>query len=168
MKQTDKNDPIIHSDYAPAFFALAATRVLDRIFAGGLVSARAQTLDVPARAMSALILLEKGPMGVAEIASRIGVTHAAVIKNMRTMHDRGLVEHRQDPNDARRRPLHLTPDGRAAVARVEAYLRRAQSVYTEIFEEIGVDLHDAMLKMEAALDRESFDRRFERLGRAPE
>jgi DNA-binding MarR family transcriptional regulator len=134
MKPVDGRDPTIHGAYAPAFFALAATRVLDKILVTGATGAKEQGLDIPARAMSALILLTEGPMGVAELAQRLGVTPAAVIKNTRTLRDRGLIESRDDEHDARRRPLHLTPAGRKAVETVDAFVRRAQRVYSEIFD----------------------------------
>ncbi len=163
MRVENEPDKVIHHDYAPAFFGLVTTRVLDRIIVTGVDAAVQNGLDIPARSMSALILLAAEPMGVSELAERLGVTHAAAIKNTRALLEQKLIERCEDISDARRRPLYLTLQGRACVTDVVEFVKIAQCVYADLFEEVGVDLHEAMLKMEAALKREGFNERFKRL-----
>jgi DNA-binding MarR family transcriptional regulator len=154
-------EALIHHAYAPAFFALIASRITERILASGTGLAGRRGISVPGRSMSSLLLLKAGPMSVTEIAATLKVTHAASIKNVRALLDAGLVERRDDPGDARRKPLHLTEDGMAEAERVDAFMRESGAVYAEIFEEVGVDIHAALLRMEAALDRKDFAARFE-------
>ena len=107
--------------------------------------------DVPARSLSTLMLLdETGPQGVTAIARRLRMTHPLMIELTRTLESRGIVQARSDPADARRRVLALTPQGQAAAAQLRERLRTLEAFYRSLFEEIGVDLLDAVERFERA------------------
>ena len=115
--------------YAPAFFAFLAIQLTDRITSEGARFSATIGLEIPVNTMSTIMVLKEGPASVTEIAS------------------------------ARRKPLSLTSKGILVAADVSTVIEKAQSVYRDLFEEIGADLHEALLKMNAALDRVSFDTR---------
>ena len=148
--------------YAPAFFAFLAIQLTDRITSEGARFSTAIGLEIPVNTMSTIMVLKGGPASVTEIASALNVSHVAVIKTIRILIDKGILERRNDPSDGRRKPLSLTSKGTQVAADVSTVIEKAQSVYRELFEEIGVDLHEALLKMNASLDRISFDNRLAR------
>lgn len=148
--------------YAPAFFALAASRLVDRIVDEGSVAAVSAGLSAPVRTFSLLLALRDGPLAVTEIAARMKVTHAAVIKQAKPLIDAQFVSRAQDPADRRRAPLKLTAKGRRESDRVIEFTKAAQKTYEVIFDEIGSDASDAISRIDAALDRASFDERMSR------
>ncbi|MEE2526347.1 MarR family transcriptional regulator [Hyphobacterium sp. HN65] len=145
--------------YAPAFFARRASMLVDKIISQGGASMQAFGLKSPVPAISTLLVLRKAELSVTEIATHLGVTHAAIIKNVRLLEREGLVERISDDRDARRKPLRLTAGGQEESVRTAAFLAAAQTAYRQIFEEIGVDMDAAIVRMEAALERQSFDLR---------
>lgn len=149
--------------YAPAFFALMATQLADRIVDEGGRAAKRHGLVAPVRAYSTLLALAEESRSVTEIAAQLGLTHAAVIKQVRPLIEEGLLERSQDQNDARRRPLQLTARGTAEVALIAEFMAAAQQVYAAIFAEIGTDLDAAVRAFAAALDRSPFDARMSAL-----
>ena len=130
-----------------------------------LVDAHARWLaevgpDVPARALSTMMLLdETGGQGVTQIARRLRLTHPLLIEVTRALEAKGLVAARPDPEDGRRRVLELSPAGRAAAARLRERLKTLDAFYRALFDEIGVDLLDALERLErAARKRPLIDR----------
>ena len=110
--------------------------------------------DVPPRALSTIMLLhEAGPQGVTQIARRLRFTHPLMIELTRALEAKGLVSPRSDPSDARRRLLELTPAGRAAARKIGERLQTLDAFYSRLFEEIGVDLLDAVERLEGAARR---------------
>jgi len=155
-------DEYIHGALAPGFFGLLMLGVVDRLVEGGVPAAEAAGISVPVRAFSTMALLNQADQSVTELAPRLGVTHAAVIKTARQLEALGLVERRADPGDARRKPLSLTAEGREEAALILSYMDRAARVYRGLFEEAGMDLFKGMQALNAALDRESFSARMAR------
>lgn len=151
---------VIHS-YAPAFFGLAASRLIDRIVDEGGEAARRAGLTAPVRTYSMLIVLQEEALTVTEIAARLGVTHAAVIKQSKPLLAARLIARKQDAADRRRMPLSLTEKGRREAAKVVSFMKAAQRVYQNLFEEVGADLFEAILRFDAALDRAPFNQRME-------
>ncbi|WP_417485039.1 MarR family winged helix-turn-helix transcriptional regulator [Maricaulis salignorans] len=151
---------IAHGKYAPGFFGLLALRVVGDIEADGGILMRRLGLAVPPRSVSALLLLADGPLSVTEIAQQVGMTHAAVIKNVRKLLELGLAERGEDEHDDRRKPLHLTAAGVERAAAVARFMREAANVYQALFDEIGIDMFEGMSRMEQALKRKSFAARF--------
>lgn len=150
---------ILHDEYAPAFFGRMVTHVIDRIVEGGAPIAEEQAIVAPVRTFSTMTLLNHGALGVTEIAQALGITHAAVIKYIRTLSDLGLVERGRDKQNARRRPIFLTETGKAQAKLIDLYMRRIAEVYTQIFEEIGIDVYEGVRRMNDALDKRDFGQR---------
>ncbi|WP_291845620.1 MarR family transcriptional regulator [Maricaulis sp.] len=155
-------DNLIHDEMAPGFLGLLLGSLVERLVEDGSEPAQAAGITAPLRSFSMLLLLSRADQSVTELARRLGVTHAAVIKTSRVLERSGLVCRGEDPDDARRKPLCLTPAGRTQSLRIEAYMQRANAVYADLFAEIGVDLFAAARAFEAALIKESFGHRLSR------
>jgi len=155
-------DDVIHGEMAPGFLGLLLGRLVDRLVEGGGRPAMVAGIRTPVRAFSTVMLLAHGNQSVTELARRLGVTHAAVIKTARALDDLGFLGRGDDPGDARRKPLCLTPEGQNEAERIRAYMVKVNSVYADLFEEIGVDLFAAAAGFEAALRREDLATRMAR------
>lgn len=163
---TDKtpDDPLAR--FAPGFLGLAASRIVDVLMTTGTPLARERGIDVPARSMSTVLLLEQSPLTVTELAEAIGITHAGAIKNTKVLIDMGLAERTDDPADARRKPLRLTEKGFATAGEIAAFMVEVQAVYSDLQDEIGIDVYDGLTRMESALRDRSLAQRFrDRYGR---
>ena len=120
----------------------------------------------PARSASTLLLLrEHGPMGVTEIAYRLRLSHPLLIKLTGALAEEGLVTHRSDPKDNRRRLISLTQAGVEQAERISEFTVSIGRMLESLFGEMGVDLLDAVERLEAAAERRPIDARMrEELG----
>lgn len=148
--------PIIHGEYAPGFFGLLASRVMDAIMESGVKAARDFGIRAPVRTFSTMVLLKREAMTVTEIAQHLGVTHAAVIKHSRVLEEMGLIERSRDPRDARRRPFALSDQGRAEAARIDDFMAKAARLYQALFDDIGIDVFEGLRRMESGLADRDF------------
>jgi DNA-binding MarR family transcriptional regulator len=145
--------------YAPAFLALLASKLNDRISSEGARFTATMGLEIPVNTMSTIMALKDSPASVTEIADALNVSHVAAIKTTRILIEKGILVRSDDPADGRRKPLSLTAKGKRVAKNVSIVIEKAQIAYRQLFDEIGVDVHEALLKMDAALDRISFDKR---------
>ncbi|MFY0638064.1 MarR family transcriptional regulator [Maricaulis maris] len=156
-------DGLIHGEMAPGFLGLLLGRLVDRLVEDGGGPAEAAGIRAPVRTFSMMLLLDRADQSVTELARRLGVTHAAVIKTSRALGELGFLARGDDTADARRKPLRLTPAGRAEAARIADYMARAGQVYAGLFEEIGGDLFAVAQAFDVALDRDGFASRMKAL-----
>ena len=153
-------DALIHGDLAPGFLGLLLGQLVDRLVEEGAGPAEAAGIRAPLRTFSMMMLLARADQSVTELARRLGVTHAAVIKTSRALNRLGFLARGDDPGDARRKPLTLTAAGRDEAARIQAFMDRTNAVYAELFAESGMDVFAAAKAFEVALDRKGFAARF--------
>ncbi|MGW0663543.1 MarR family winged helix-turn-helix transcriptional regulator [Streptodolium elevatio] len=67
---------------------------------------------LPRSAISILFVLYRhGPLGVKEIADRLGVEQSTASRQIRPLEEQGLVRREGDPRDGRAVLLHLTDEG---------------------------------------------------------
>lgn len=83
-----------------------------------------------------LVLTERfGPIGVVDLAGRVGRDHSTVSRQAAKLVTLGLVERRQSATDRRVGELHATPAGSAMARRIDAarerLARRALSSWSE-------------------------------------
>ncbi len=159
-----KLDTLIHGALAPGFLGLLLGRLVDRLVEDGEAPAEAAGIRAPLRTFSMMLLLAQADQSVTELARRLGVTHAAVIKTSRALDALGYLARGDDPEDARRKPLTLTGAGQAEAERIRHFMDRIKVVYAELFREIGVDVFAAAQALDAALDRKGFAARFNESG----
>ena len=120
-------------------------------------------VTAPARSLSTLLLLEReGPLGVTELGARLRLSHVLMIKLVAALEAEGFAAPRPDPGDARRRPIGLTRSGREQVRKVERAILILDRAYAELGRRIGVDLLDAVERIERACREQPFDERLRR------
>ena len=71
-----------------------------------------------------LLLLQERPAILTQLAAEWGVTKASMSKMVSMLIERGWIAKEEDPTDRRRKPLHLTPAGQKAYARVYDTVRQ--------------------------------------------
>jgi DNA-binding MarR family transcriptional regulator len=109
-------------------------------------------------------LVLRGPQSVGELAQVLGISHPSVSQTRRSLQAAGLVAERPDPRDARRRTLHLTPEGVALVTRLKPIWAALIEAAVELNDE-AEDVVAALDRLEDALGRRSLlARAMERLG----
>jgi len=102
-----------------------------------------------------LILMDKAPMGVSELADELGYTHPSVIALVKEMEAKKLVRSSADKADGRRRLLQLTPKALAAKAALDPICALMNAVVKDITD----TKHSLLLALdetEALLSDESF------------
>jgi DNA-binding MarR family transcriptional regulator len=157
-----KPDSSLFDLYAPAFFARRAGKLMDKIIAQGGEYLRERDIQIPVPAISTVLSLREGPLTVTEIAGRLDVTHAAIIKLVRQLEALGLVERISLGGDARRRPIQLTKTGHVEAEKAHDFMKVAQRAYCELFDELQIDLDDALVRMDKALHKQDLTQRLRR------
>lgn len=124
-------------------------------------------ITVPATStavLSYIHLHEASPL--AEIAQSLGYTHQAVAKIVDMFEANGFVQIRVSEEDMRMRLVSLTRKGRREAELVGAAAERAAQALTEVFDEIGVDVFQALRDFERALARRPLAGRLRETGPA--
>ncbi|QCT18911.1 bifunctional helix-turn-helix transcriptional regulator/GNAT family N-acetyltransferase [Jejubacter calystegiae] len=71
-----------------------------------------------------LIELDKAPLGVTELARKLGCEKASISRTIRGMTENALLERRQDSQDGRASTFCLTPQGTSLLAQIEENANR--------------------------------------------
>jgi DNA-binding MarR family transcriptional regulator/ribosomal protein S18 acetylase RimI-like enzyme len=126
-------------------------------------------VDFQARWFAVLAALRRGaPATVTDLADRLGLSHQAVSKTLRSMDERGLIRNVEDPTDRRRRQVDLTARGRRLGDRLEDVWREIRAANRELLAEVHSDLLSDLDRLEDALAATSMaDRVRARLGLDP-
>ena len=151
------------SDYSRALGAAALGARLRRLSEridreAALVYARAG-VRFEQRWMGPLSLLaDREAMSVGDLASALVISHPSVSQARRSLEAAGLITEKADPDDRRRRLLHLTAAGVALVGQLRpfwvAFARAAEELNVEVEDIIG-----PLNRLEDALTRQSLHQR---------
>lgn len=106
------------------------------------------------------LLAERGAMAVGELAESLRISHPSVSQTRRSLIGAGIIAEQADPRDARRRTLHLTPEGVALVARLRPAWAALELAGEVLNREAGNTVL-ALNRLELALDGLSLERRVE-------
>lgn len=154
------NEPDFIADSGVAFLAHRLRRASDLLVDGAGAWLAEGGMTAPPRALSTLLLLQReGPLTVTGVAERLRVSHPLMIKLLRGLEQQGLVRARRDRADARRRPISLTAKGRQEAELAGAATQALARAYGRLFEETGVDLLDALARLERACAERPFEQR---------
>lgn len=93
-------------------------------------------------------------MSVSDLATALGVTHAAVSQTRAALLTRGLIAATGDPADARRRTLTLSAAGQKMVKQLGPLWAALNDAARDIDREAG-HVAEALARLEAALDKQS-------------
>jgi len=144
------------NELGPTFLGLHAYQLLSIIDFQGTELLLKQGIDLPSRTVSTMMyLLEKKQMTVTGLARFLGMSHQLVGHRIKDLKAQGLVAEKRDPADLRRTLIVLTSSGQDLAQQIEQLNREVESVYLELFEEIGVDLFQALIKAKQALTGKS-------------
>jgi DNA-binding MarR family transcriptional regulator len=150
--------PAAATDVAPqglGFLLGVAHRTLRRAWEAELADLE---LTAPQAALLRLIAAQPG-QGVRQLARELGTDPMNSQRIAETLRAAGLCELRQDPGDARRRPLHPTDRGRRLAAMVA---RKAMSAEEALAEALGAERYTMLLtglRALIGLDRGALDAR---------
>ena len=129
-------------------------RVVDQLLAAQADVYAQQEIAFEPRWTSTFLLLEQeGPLPVTVIASRLRLSHPAVIKLTNAMIKADLATAADDPNDDRRRLLRLTPRARRLSPRLHRIWEALTEAQREIFKQAGCNVLDLIGRVEDQLTR---------------
>lgn len=136
-------------------------RLTDSLLRGGSEAYRSLGLDFEPRWFTLFYLLYSGdsPLSIREIADALKVSHPAVIQTAQMLARRGLIRSFQDPVDKRKRRLAVTPKGRELGASLAPVWDGFRAAAAGLFQSAGVDMLDAIRRVEAELDKEEMGTR---------
>lgn len=153
----------------PAFLGLQAYYMLKLIDEQGnemLENLGPPTLPPSRLSSSLLALQEKGPLALVDLARLLNMPHQLAAQRIALMKTMELIDETPDPGDGRRVLLSLNETGTEMALAVAAASAATSEVFRGIFDEIGIDLFDAILQFRQALDQQSLsDRLAERAKR---
>jgi MarR family transcriptional regulator, organic hydroperoxide resistance regulator len=109
------------------------------------------------------MLSEHGPLSVGELASLIGITHAAVSQVRRDLVRHRIVKSTTDSGDARRQILALTPKGAASSMRLRPIWSAVAAATEDLWSEASPGFLKSLDRIEAALEREPMDARAKKI-----
>ncbi|WP_417484448.1 MarR family winged helix-turn-helix transcriptional regulator [Maricaulis salignorans] len=136
----------------PAAFALRVRQASAALYEQMDQCLQAHGLTLPAYATSLVqTLYHGGPQSVSALAERLGLSHQLASQRLRWLVKEGLVVIGDDPEDRRRRLVSLTSAGQTEGDKLQAFLPRLERAYSDLFDEIGMDLHTGMVDARAAL-----------------
>jgi DNA-binding MarR family transcriptional regulator len=139
-----------------AFVANQLIRLADMISDQGEALLTDAKLDFPARAVSTVLLIgERGAMSAADIANTLEQPHQLVTQRVELLIKAGVIEKFTDPDDARRKILKLTTEGKDQFARLQTMLSKADKVFSALFLEVSCDLPEIIVQFGGALNNSS-------------
>jgi len=100
-------------------------------------------------------LCDQGVMSVGEIASLLGITHAAVSQLRGELIKAGLVQVRSDPSDGRRQLLELSSAGKRTVVKLQPLWTAIAAATEALCAEVAPRLLDDLGRIEDAVEHKS-------------
>lgn len=114
---------------------------------------------IPVRSCSLMtVLANLKSASASDLARELGHSHQLVMQKIPKLVGLGLIRHRNDEGDARRRVFELTDRGVEQLARFESCSELLRSAYEGLFAEVG-DVKDLVDRTAAALNRRPLDKR---------
>jgi DNA-binding MarR family transcriptional regulator len=108
-------------------------------------------------------LYHAGPQSISDLATRLQLSHQLASQRVQWLVRAGFAVVASGADDRRIRIVKLTRAGRAEAEKLQKFLPMIEAAYGDLFEEIGLDLHDAVVRASAALADRPLAPRFERL-----
>ena len=153
MSSSGRSDDFIRAQGLP-FLAHLLRRLSDRMVAeAGAFEAGLDIVAPPRTASTMLLLLDRGPQAVTEIAACLRQSHPLVISWIGQLRALGLVTRSADPKDRRRSLVTLTEAGVAEARRMAALSPVIGAAYADVLAEADADLFDALWRVHDLIER---------------
>ncbi len=105
-------------------------------------------------------LYHGGPQSISDLAQQLELSHQLASQRVNWLVRQGFATSVSGAEDRRTRIVSLSRAGRAQAAKLQEFLPILAQAYGDLFEEIGVDLHDATVRASVALSGRSLAERF--------
>lgn len=105
-------------------------------------------------------LYHGGPQSISDLAQQLELSHQLASQRVNWLVREGFATSASGAQDRRTRIVSLSRAGRAQAAKLQEFLPILAQVYDDLFDEIGVDLHDATIRASVALKERSLAGRF--------
>ena len=153
--------------YGPAFLGLQLHKLLSEIDRSGTEALSKTSARVPSRLSSSLVYLKHcGPCSITELAQSLSMSHQLIGQRLELLRKHKLIKERVDPNDGRKSLIQLSALGVKAANEIESVGKIAAKVYVQLFDEIGIDVFDGVVKLRRALNDRSLDLRIREAAKA--
>ena len=106
-----------------------------------------------------LILKEKQPCSVQEIASSLGISHPATVQFIQKMENKNLVQSSPDEFDKRKKMIGLTNHGRNIIEKIAPIQKEIETAFQKLSDETNIDLIATLDKIEENIFGRSFYKR---------
>lgn len=114
---------------------------------------------IPVRSCSLMTVLAMlGTASASDLARELGHSHQLVMQKIPKLIRLGLIEHRSDDDDARRRIFTPTDEGLSQLAKFEQCAVLIRAAYAELFAEVG-DIRQFVDRAADALNERPLDER---------
>jgi DNA-binding MarR family transcriptional regulator/N-acetylglutamate synthase-like GNAT family acetyltransferase len=136
-------------------------RLTERFMRGAIEVYQSFDIDFEPRWFALFYLLHSkpSPLSISEIAQSLKMSHPAVIQISQMLVKKELVESMQDDEDRRIRRLKLTDRGKKLASMLEPIWNDFEIATARMFEGTGIDILDAVQKIETELDKEGISER---------
>lgn len=159
MTERKRNPPEIDD---VVFLGRAVERLSLLIEAQSQIVFETMGVVIPVRSCSLMtVLAALGTASAADLARELGHSHQLVMQKMPKLLRLGLVQHRNDNDDARRRIFMPTDEGLAQLQKFEQSMSLIRDAYSELFAEVG-DVRQLVDRATDALIKRPLDRRIVR------
>ncbi len=140
-----------------------ATRIKtlgDNMLADGLQIYAGLGIKFQPRWFSVFYLLqEHRELPVTEVASRIGLSHPAIIKIVESMEEAGLIESAKNSRDGRKRMIALSAKGEALIPELQPVWKALEEELRELFAELNIDILGVLANVERVIQEKPISKR---------
>lgn len=144
-------------------FLSLATRIKtlgDNMLADGVQIYAGLAVNFQPRWFSVFYLLqEHQQLPVTEVASRIGLSHPAIIKIIESMEEAGLIESGRNSRDGRKRMITLSAKGEALIPELQPIWKALEEELKELFSQLNIDILGVLDSVEQMLQEKPISKR---------
>ena len=148
-----------------AAFAMRVGQLATMIYEQMDAFLAAQGVKLPGYTTSIVqTLYHAGPQSISDLAARLQLSHQLASQRVQWLAREGFASVASGTEDRRIRMVKLTRAGRAQADKLQQFLPMIDTAYGDLFDQVGLDLHDAVVRAAAALADRPLATRFEHLG----
>ncbi|MBX3146704.1 MAG: MarR family transcriptional regulator [Gemmatimonadales bacterium] len=137
-------------------FAMRVGQLATSLYDGMDACLAAHGIELPGYTTSIVqTLYHGGPQSISDLAQELKLSHQLASQRVNWLVRAGFVTSASHADDRRVRVVRLSRAGRVQATKLQEFLPLLAEAYGDLFEEIGVDLHDATLRASAALEARS-------------